>query len=331
MPDGSTYVMTGDIREMWLRDSAAEMGPYIDLLRRRPTSIDESFFQHLDELLHGFVKLQSEYILSDPCSAAFEPPTEERRRSQEPKKFTYINDFGFELDSLLYFLRMLRQLKAAGSSAWKSDIAHRAAWLAVKTIQSEMNHGAKSSCQWPREPEPTPPITTSKPPTTQYRIPEEGPVDINELAKRLDSDQVVKGLDRQHLLDTLFVYGEPSLGNLHSKSVGDLQKGVIAVVKQKKELIAAGVELISSAEMQVKQEENQRQQKYAEEYEEWKKKQLPVKEGIGLIWSSHRPSDDKQKYGYLIPANIFAAAELLCLSDLAVGWNDAELSKLAVN
>lgn len=86
MKDGSTFVMTGDVPRMWLRDSAASMAPYIDLFHRRPESLSNDFFEHLNRLIDGFVSLQAEYIVSDPCSAVFEPPTDARRSSKAPKK-----------------------------------------------------------------------------------------------------------------------------------------------------------------------------------------------------------------------------------------------------
>lgn len=39
----------------------------------------------------------------------------------------------------------------------------------------------------------------------------------------------------------------------------------------------------------------------------------PVK-AVGLIWSSHRPSDDEQEYGYLIPSNLYLVT---CIKQLA--------------
>jgi len=44
-----------------------------------------------------------------------------------------------------------------------------------------------------------------------------------------------------------------------------------------------------------------------------------VKEGIGLVWSYARPSDDPTTYGYNIPQNLMAAATLQDASEMAKG------------
>lgn len=42
----------------------------------------------------------------------------------------------------------------------------------------------------------------------------------------------------------------------------------------------------------------------------------PVRDGIGLIWSAYRPSDDAQIYNYNIPENMFAAVTLRTVAEL---------------
>src|SRR5699024_210654 len=50
----------------------------------------------------------------------------------------------------------------------------------------------------------------------------------------------------------------------------------------------------------------------------------------GMTWSGFRPSDDACKYGYLIPANMFAAVVLKQLQEIATEiFNDSELAKQA--
>ncbi|QHW33873.1 glycoside hydrolase family 125 protein [Paenibacillus rhizovicinus] len=52
----------------------------------------------------------------------------------------------------------------------------------------------------------------------------------------------------------------------------------------------------------------------------------------GMVWSGFRPSDDACKYGYLIPANMFAVVILRDLGQLALDmYGDSALSESALN
>lgn len=62
LADGTTYVITGDIPAMWLRDSAAQMRPY--LIPARQDKV-------LAELIAGLVRRQFFYINIDPYANAF--------------------------------------------------------------------------------------------------------------------------------------------------------------------------------------------------------------------------------------------------------------------
>lgn len=55
--DGSTFVLTGDIPAMWLRDSTAQVCPYLCLAK------DD---QELSDMIAGLVKKQFMFITIDP-------------------------------------------------------------------------------------------------------------------------------------------------------------------------------------------------------------------------------------------------------------------------
>lgn len=55
--DGTTFVITGDIPAMWLRDSAAQVRPYLLLAAEDP---------NMEAMVAGLVKRQMNYVLLDP-------------------------------------------------------------------------------------------------------------------------------------------------------------------------------------------------------------------------------------------------------------------------
>lgn len=96
-----TYVVTGDIDAMWLRDSSAQVWPYLNYVKE-----DEK----LRELIEGVVRRQARMILIDPYANAFvksesDPPLSwavEDKTQHHPG----VGERKWEIDSLCYTIRL---------------------------------------------------------------------------------------------------------------------------------------------------------------------------------------------------------------------------------
>ena len=62
LEDGSTFVLTGDIPAMWLRDSTAQLRPYLHVAKRDAL---------LRQTISGLVKRQMTLVLKDPYANSF--------------------------------------------------------------------------------------------------------------------------------------------------------------------------------------------------------------------------------------------------------------------
>ena len=96
--DDDTFVYTGDIHAMWLRDSAAQVWPYLRYINE-----DEP----LRHLIRGVIRRQFACILIDPYANAFNMgPTGGEWQSDNTKMKPELHERKYEIDSLCYPLRL---------------------------------------------------------------------------------------------------------------------------------------------------------------------------------------------------------------------------------
>lgn len=92
--DGTTFLLTGDIPAMWLRDSTAQVRPYLVIAKE-----DEE----LADMISGLVKKQFYYISIDPYANAFnETANGAGHQSDHTEMNDWIWERKYEIDSLCY-------------------------------------------------------------------------------------------------------------------------------------------------------------------------------------------------------------------------------------
>lgn len=94
-----TFVITGDIDAMWLRDSSAQVWPYLPLMRED---------KNLQELIKGVINRQVKCILKDPYANAFykdETKISEWKDDKTEMK-PGVHERKWEIDSLCYPIRL---------------------------------------------------------------------------------------------------------------------------------------------------------------------------------------------------------------------------------
>ena len=132
MRDGypDTFVITGDINAMWLRDSSAQVQNYLSLAAE-----DEA----LREMIKGLINRQLDCILVDPYANAFnDGPTAAGWQTDATEMRKEVNERKWEIDSLCYPIRLIYQYwKATGDDSVFNAKWEKAMALILKTFQEQ--------------------------------------------------------------------------------------------------------------------------------------------------------------------------------------------------
>ena len=94
-----TFVITGDIDAMWLRDSSAQVWPYLPLMKKD---------KNLQELIRGVINRQTICILKDPYANAFYKDEKKISEWKDDKTEMKpgVHERKWEIDSLCYPIRL---------------------------------------------------------------------------------------------------------------------------------------------------------------------------------------------------------------------------------
>lgn len=140
-----TYVITGDIDAMWLRDSTAQVWPYLALMKGD---------MKLQQLIAGVINRQTKCIHLDPYTNAFyKDGTKESewKATDRTEMKPGIHERKWEIDSLCYPVRLAyRYWKLTGDTSpfntqWKEAIQ-----LTVKTFKEQQRKEGRGPYKFQR-------------------------------------------------------------------------------------------------------------------------------------------------------------------------------------
>lgn len=140
----TTFVITGDIPAMWLRDSAAQVRTYLLLAAEDP---------QIAALLEGVVKQQLNFILIDPYANAFnQVPNGEGHQDDITEMNPWLWERKYEIDSLCYPLQLAYLLWRATGSTRHFDATFRTSVEAILDLwKTEQNHMTRSPYYFERK------------------------------------------------------------------------------------------------------------------------------------------------------------------------------------
>lgn len=126
-----TYVITGDIDAMWLRDSSAQVWPYLPFMKED---------KNLQQLIAGVIRRQTQCILLDPYANAFykDPNKISEWKDDLTQMKPGIHERKWEIDSLCYPIRLANKYweLTNDSSVFDGDWK-QAMKLIVKTFKEQ--------------------------------------------------------------------------------------------------------------------------------------------------------------------------------------------------
>ena len=136
-----TFVITGDIDAMWLRDSSAQVYPYVPLAK---------YDAQLKQMIAGVIHRQMQCILIDPYANAFNPKPmpDGHWMSDGTKMKPELHERKWEIDSLCYPVRLAYNYwKTTGDTSVFDNDWQKAMKLVVQTFKEQQRkdgHGPYS-------------------------------------------------------------------------------------------------------------------------------------------------------------------------------------------
>ena len=140
-----TYVITGDIDAMWLRDSSAQVWPYLSFIKKD---------KELQQLIAGVINRQTACILLDPYANAFydDPAKVSPWKNDLTDMKPGVHERRWEIDSVCYPIRLAHQYwKLTGDTTpfdaqWKQAIL-----LTLQTFKDQQRKNGNGPYHYQRK------------------------------------------------------------------------------------------------------------------------------------------------------------------------------------
>jgi meiotically up-regulated gene 157 (Mug157) protein len=155
-----TFVITGDIDAMWLRDSSAQVWPYLPLIKNDP---------QLKNLILGVINRQAKCIQIDPYANAFnEKATGSEWDSDRTDMKPELHERKWEIDSLCYPVRLAYNYwKISGDSSFFDKQWQKAGKLILDTFKVQQRKKGRGPYHFQRKTE----VSTDTAPISGYGNP----------------------------------------------------------------------------------------------------------------------------------------------------------------
>lgn len=129
---GDTFVITGDIHAMWLRDSTAQVLHYLRFADAEPVA----------QLVEGLIARQAKCVLIDPYANAYNrEPNDFKPYDDTPRASDWVWERKYEVDSLCYPVWLAwRFYKKTGRTGFMTESFAEMLRTIVDVFRTEQNH-----------------------------------------------------------------------------------------------------------------------------------------------------------------------------------------------
>ena len=133
-----TFIITGDIDAMWLRDSTAQVWPYLPLVKK-----DEK----IKNLIKGLINRQAKCVIRDPYANSFYKDLSKisAHNKDIPTPIAGVHEQKWEVDSLCYVIRLsYNYYKLTGDNSIFDETWIKSSKLIYDTFLTEQRKDGKS-------------------------------------------------------------------------------------------------------------------------------------------------------------------------------------------